>query len=98
VAAFFINKKDFKWGFITHSVTMLLVTIFVFLTLFPRVLISNTNPDWSLTIYNASSSPYTLQVMSIVALIFVPIVLAYTAWTYWVFRKRITADPQKLIY
>jgi cytochrome d ubiquinol oxidase subunit II len=96
--AYFINKKDYKWGFILHSVAMLLTTAFVFLTMFPNVLISSTKPEWSLTIYNASSSPYTLQIMSIVALIFVPIVLIYTAWTYWVFRKRITSDPQKLVY
>ena len=56
------------------------------------------NPDYSLTIYNASSSPYTLQVMSIVALIFVPIVLAYQGYTYWVFRKRISTDTKTLTY
>ena len=59
--------------------------------MFPRVMISSLNPDWSLTIYNASSSPYTLQVMTIVAACFVPIVLLYQGWTYWVFRKRVSA-------
>jgi cytochrome d ubiquinol oxidase subunit II len=95
---YFIWNKNYMWGFIIQSLTMVLLTAIAFLGLFPRVLISSSNPEWSLTIYNASSSPYTLQVMSIVALIFIPIVLAYTAWTYWIFRKRITADPQKLIY
>jgi cytochrome d ubiquinol oxidase subunit II len=57
--------------------------------LYPRVMVSSLNPDWSLTIYNASSSPYTLRVMTIVALIFVPIVLLYQGWSYWIFRKRI---------
>jgi cytochrome d ubiquinol oxidase subunit II len=52
-------------------------------------MVSSLNPDWSLTIYNASSSPYTLTVMSVVALIFVPIVLVYQGWSYWVFRQRI---------
>jgi cytochrome d ubiquinol oxidase subunit II len=52
-------------------------------------MVSSLNPDWSLTIYNASSSPYTLRVMTIVALIFVPIVLLYQGWSYWIFRKRI---------
>jgi cytochrome bd ubiquinol oxidase subunit II len=60
--------------------------------MFPRVMISTLNPDWSLTIYNASSSPYTLQVMSVVAAIFVPVVLLYQGWTYWVFRKRVSRD------
>jgi len=53
------------------------------------VMISSLSDDWSLTIYNASSSPYTLRVMTIIALIFVPIVLLYQGWSYWVFRKRI---------
>ena len=58
--------------------------------MFPRVMVSSTNPAYSLTVYNASSSHYTLTVMSIIALIFVPIVLAYQGWTYYMFRKRIT--------
>jgi cytochrome bd ubiquinol oxidase subunit II len=61
-------------------------------------MISSLNPDWSLTIYNASSSPYTLQVMTIVAVIFIPVVLAYQAWSYWVFRKRIETKPETLVY
>jgi cytochrome d ubiquinol oxidase subunit II len=59
---------------------------------------STTNPDYSLTIYNAASSPYTLRIMSIVALIFVPVMLGYQIWSYWTFRKRVTADPQQLEY
>jgi cytochrome d ubiquinol oxidase subunit II len=51
---------------------------------------SSTNPAWNLTIHNASSTDYTLKVMTIVALIFTPIVLIYQSWTYWVFRKRLT--------
>ncbi len=98
LAGYFINKKHFGRAFILQSLTTLLITLSVFLALFPRVLISSANPDWSLTIYNASSSPYTLQVMSIVALIFVPIVLVYQAWTYRIFRKRVLNDPKKLVY
>jgi cytochrome bd ubiquinol oxidase subunit II len=90
--------KRYGWSFILQSVTILLLTAIVFLGLYPRVLISSLKPEWSLTIYNASSSPYTLQIMSIVALIFVPIVLVYQAWTYRVFRKRVSSDPKKLIY
>lgn len=78
------------WAFVMTAVTIAFSTITVFVGLFPRVMVSSLNPDWSLTIYNASSSSYTLQVMSIVALIFVPIVLGYQIWTYWVFRKRIS--------
>lgn len=77
------------WAFAMTGLTIALATITVFAGLFPRVMISTLNPDWSLTIYNASSSPYTLQVMTIVAALFVPIVLAYQGWTYWVFRERV---------
>lgn len=78
------------WAFISNGLTIVLFTIAMFWGLFPRVMVSNLNPDWSLTIYNASSSPYTLKVMTVVALTMVPIVLLYQAWTYWVFRQRVS--------
>ena len=95
---YFINRKMEGWAFISTGVHIVLTQIAFFTLMFPRVMISSLNPEWSLTIYNASSSQYTLTVMSIVALIFVPIVLAYQGWTYYMFRKRITADKQTLVY
>ena len=59
--------------------------------LWPNVLPSSTSAAYSLTVSNASSAHYTLVVMSWVAVIFTPIVLGYQGWTYWVFRKRLTA-------
>jgi cytochrome d ubiquinol oxidase subunit II len=88
-AGWFIHRDRLGWAFIMNSTTILLSTITIFMSLYPRVMVSSLNPDWSLTIYNASSTPYTLTAMSIVALIFVPIVLAYQGWTYYVFRERI---------
>lgn len=85
------------WAFAMTGLTVALATVMAFAGMFPRVLISSLNPDWSLTIYNASSSPYTLQVMTIVAVCFVPIVLAYQGWSYWVFRKRV-GQKQALEY
>ena len=73
------------------TLTILFTVATLFVALFPRVMVSSLDPEWSLTIYNASSTPYTLRIMSIVAAVFVPVVLAYQAWTYWVFRHRITA-------
>ena len=67
-------------------------TIGFFAGLFPRLMVSSLNPSWSLTIRNASSTEYTLSIMTIAALIFVPIVLGYQIWTYYIFRKRITPD------
>lgn len=78
------------------SLTILLITAAFFAGLFPRLIVSSLNPAWSLTIYNAASTPYTLKIMTIAALTLVPVVLAYQAWTYWVFRKRVS--PQNLEY
>jgi len=69
------------------------VTVMLFGSLYPNVLPSTTDPANSLTTVNAASTPYTLAIMSWVALVFTPIVLGYQAWTFWVFRRRIgTAD------
>ncbi|MCL4302570.1 MAG: cytochrome d ubiquinol oxidase subunit II [Anaerolineae bacterium] len=93
-AGWFIHRQRTGWAFIMTAVTIALSTITIFMSLYPRVIVSSLNPDWSLTIYNASSSPYTLKVMTIVALIFVPVVLIYQGWTYWVFRHRLDRDSQ----
>lgn len=86
----FIAEKKSGWAFIMTGLTIALSTLAIFQGLFPRVMISSLNPAWNLTISNASSSPYTLTVMSWVALIFVPIILVYQIWNYWVFRQRIS--------
>jgi cytochrome d ubiquinol oxidase subunit II len=86
------------WAFVTTGLAVIFAIASFFFALFPNVMISSTDPAFNLTIMNASSSPYTLKVMSIVALIFVPVVLAYQVWTYFVFRKRVKADPKTLIY
>ena len=86
------------WTFVTGTLTIVFATAMVFMGLYPRILISNLDPAWSLTVTNASSSPYTLKVMTIVASIFVPIILVYLGWTYWVFRKRVEAKPETLTY
>ena len=98
VAGYFIRQKRDGWAFIMTATSIAFTLITLFRILFPRVMISSTNPDWSLTIYNASSSPYTLKVMTIVAVIFVPVVLIYQGWSYWVFRKRIEGRPENLTY
>jgi cytochrome d ubiquinol oxidase subunit II len=74
------------------SVTILFTMATYFLVLFPNVMVSSTDPAYNLTIYNASSTPYTLQVMTIVALIFVPIVLIYQGWSFYIFRARVTEE------
>lgn len=97
-AGYFINQKREGWAFIMVALNIVFTQITFFLMMFPNVMISSIDPAFNLTVYNASSSQYTLTVMSIVALIFVPIVLAYQGWTYWMFRKRITTDKKTLVY
>src|SRR5512139_2755626 len=98
VAIYFINRKMEGWAFIVVSLHIVLTQVAFFLLMFPRVMVSSLDPQWSLTIFNSSSSQYTLTVMSVVALIFVPIVLIYQGWTYYMFRKRITTDKKPLVY
>ncbi|MBE3559077.1 MAG: cytochrome d ubiquinol oxidase subunit II [Ktedonobacteraceae bacterium] len=88
-AGWFIHTRRHGWAFIMLAATILLSAATIFAGMYPNVMISSLNPAWNLTIYNASSSTYTLTVMSWVALIFVPFVLVYQAWNYWIFRKRI---------
>jgi cytochrome bd ubiquinol oxidase subunit II len=78
------------WAFIGTAVTIGLATATLFIALFPNVMPSSTDPAFSLTVHNASSTHYTLTIMTWVALVFTPIVLIYQGWTYWVFRKRIS--------
>ncbi len=95
---YFLNNKMEGWAFIMTSLNIVLTQVTFFTMIFPNVMISSTNPAYSLTITNASSSQYTLTVMSVIALIFVPIVLAYQGWTYYIFRKRISNDKKSLVY
>jgi cytochrome d ubiquinol oxidase subunit II len=78
------------WAFVGTATTIAMAVATYFLVLFPNVMPSTTDPAFNLTVDNASSTDYTLKVMTIVALVFTPIVLLYQGWTYWVFRKRLT--------
>jgi cytochrome d ubiquinol oxidase subunit II len=77
------------WSFALSGVTIAAAVAMLFLTLFPNVMPSSLNEEWSLTVTNASSSPYTLKIMTWCAGIAAPLVMLYQGWTYWVFRKRI---------
>jgi cytochrome d ubiquinol oxidase subunit II len=92
VAGWNVGKRQYGSAFIGTVIGIVFSTITIFRGLYPRVMVSSLDPAWSLTVSNASSSDYTLKVMSIVALIFVPIVLLYQGWSYWTFRKRIRED------
>ncbi|MFB6468344.1 cytochrome d ubiquinol oxidase subunit II [Cytobacillus sp. Hz8] len=93
---FLRNSKE-GFSFATTGIIMIMVTVSFFIALFPNVLISSTDITNNLTVYNAASGHYSLKLMTIVALTMVPIVLAYTIWSYYVFRRRVT-DKEHLEY
>ena len=80
------------WAFVSTMAVVAAVIVLLFGSLYPNLVPSTLNSQWSLTIYNASSTPYTLKIMTWAALIFAPLVMLYQGWTYWVFRQRISAD------
>ncbi|MEU8980699.1 cytochrome d ubiquinol oxidase subunit II [Streptomyces sp. NPDC048309] len=84
-----VNGGREGWAFLLSGLTIVAAVAMLFLSLFPNVMPSSLNADWSLTVTNASSSPYTLKIMTWLAAIATPVVLLYQSWTYWVFRKRI---------
>ncbi|MBM7768837.1 cytochrome d ubiquinol oxidase subunit II [Glutamicibacter nicotianae] len=79
-------------SFIALGVTLLAGVAAIFTAAYPVVLPSTIDPAFDLTVANASSTAYTLKLMSIVAAFGVPMVLAYQAWSYWVFRKRLREE------
>jgi cytochrome d ubiquinol oxidase subunit II len=81
------------WAFLGTAVAVGLAVVSLFMAMFPLVVPSTLDPAWSLTTTNASSSPYTLKVLTVIAGISTPLVLLYQSWTYWVFRKRVTVEP-----
>jgi cytochrome d ubiquinol oxidase subunit II len=78
------------WAFVATATTIVLAVVTLFGDLWPNVLPSSTAGANSLTVTNAASSSYTLGVMTWVAVLATPVVLAYQGWTYWVFRKRVS--------
>jgi cytochrome d ubiquinol oxidase subunit II len=80
------------WAFIFSAVAIATFVSNLFFALYPRVMPSSLGAQFDLTITNASSAEYTLKVMTVVAVIMTPLVLIYQGWTYWVFRKRVSAN------
>ncbi|MBN2008438.1 cytochrome d ubiquinol oxidase subunit II [candidate division KSB1 bacterium] len=86
-----VRGKDFN-AFLSSCAAMIaLMTIFG-IGIFPNLILSTINPDFSLNLYNAASSPTTLRIMLIIAIIGIPLVLAYTVSIYWIFRGKVKLD------
>jgi cytochrome d ubiquinol oxidase subunit II len=80
------------FAFAATTVTMAACIVSIFTGLYPNVMVSSTSKAYNLTVHNTASGPYSLKILTIVALIFLPLVLAYQAWTYYIFRRRLSAD------
>src|SRR6201995_208663 len=80
------------WAFLCTALVVAAVVILLFGALYPNLVPSTLNKQWNVTIYNASSTPYTLKVMTWVTALMAPLTVIYQGWTYWIFRQRISAD------
>jgi len=90
VSAVYARRDGF--AFAASCVTIAACIVSIFVDLYPNVMVSSTNPAYNLTVHNTASPPYPLKIMTVVVVIFLPLVLAYQAWTYYVFRRRVSAS------
>jgi cytochrome d ubiquinol oxidase subunit II len=89
VAVVWLERDEREgWAFLMTTLAMAGVVLTIFIDLYPSVMVSSTDPANSLTVHSTASSPYALKVITVVALVFLPLVIAYQAWTYHVFRLR----------
>ena len=82
------HREGFAFAATTVTIASCILAIFV--DLYPNVMVSSTNPAYNLTVHNTASGGYSLKVMTVVVIIFLPVVLAYQTWTYYVFRRRVS--------
>ncbi len=89
-AAWLVYARREGFAFAATTVTMASCILSIFVDLYPNVMVSSTSPAYSLTVHNTASNPYSLKAMTIVVVIFLPLVLGYQTWTYYVFRRRVS--------
>src|SRR6516225_12461435 len=89
-AAWLVYDERDGFSFAATTVTIASAIVAIFVGLYPNVMVSSTNAAYNLTVHNTASPHYTLKVMTVVAVILLPVVLAYQTWTYYVFRKRVS--------
>jgi cytochrome d ubiquinol oxidase subunit II len=87
--AWFSTKAKAGWAFLSSSLAIAGVILTAGFSMFPFLMPSNVQSNSSLTLWDATSSHTTLMIMFVVACIFVPLILAYTLWGYWVMRGRL---------
>ena len=89
---YFLMQKKFLQAWLSSAATIVACTFFGIIGLFPHLFPSSVDAEYSLTAFNASSSPLTLKIMLIVVLLFVPVVLAYQIWAYKLFSVKVTDE------
>jgi len=87
-----LRERLHGWAFIATTSMIALTTLTLFLNLYPRLLVSSIDPAFDITVANARASDLTLTIMTWAVVVFLPVVLAYQAWSYWVFRHRISRE------
>jgi len=90
-SAWLLSDRREGWAFAMTAFAMAATILTFFIDLYPNVMVSSTSTAYNLTVQNASSAPYALKVMTVVAVIFLPVVMVYQGWTYHVFRKRLAS-------
>ncbi len=88
-AVWLVYEQRDGFAFAATAVTMAASIVSIFADLYPNVMVSSTNPAFNLTVRNTASGAYSLKVMTVVVILFLPFVLAYQTWTYYVFRRRV---------
>ncbi|MFG2818689.1 cytochrome d ubiquinol oxidase subunit II [Kitasatospora sp. NPDC048365] len=91
-AGWLVAVRHDGWAFVATAVTIATTVLSLFVDLYPRLIVSTVDPAYDLTVHNSAAGGYALKVISVVAVVFLPLVLAYQGWTYHVFRLRISAD------
>jgi cytochrome d ubiquinol oxidase subunit II len=92
-AVAFTYARRSGWAFAATALSAVGFVATIFAGLYPRVLVSHPSFANSLTVSNAASAHYALKIITIVAAIFVPLLLVYQSWTYYVFRRRLGGEP-----
>jgi len=91
-AALFIFLQSYRFAWVSSASSIAGIIATVGVSMFPFILPSNSHPNMSLMVWNASSSQLTLFIMLVASIIFVPIILAYTSWVYYIMRGKVTED------
>jgi cytochrome d ubiquinol oxidase subunit II len=87
--ALLVRRGQEGWAFTATTVAMAATVSTIFLSLYPRVMVSSSGSGFDLTVQNTASASYALTVITIVVAVFFPLVLVYQGWTYYVFRRRL---------